>query len=170
MALAQPGPELAWANRRHLAQQLGWPDGALEACEAIEKARPDWYPGWRAANLIKGFEQPAGFYGRRRAAPDREPPAYGADAAALLAAIEAVVSCCPACGLRYPVPPGDHIPVHELPGGRRCDVHWATTTVDASSSCPECGTTVDVPVRFDVPPHKDGRGEWCRARCSQRTA
>lgn len=135
-----PGIELGWRNRRIIAARVGWPDGALEACEAIERARPDWDPTWRFANVFKGFEAPAGFYATRHAIRLRgERPVYGADPAALLAAIEAVVSCCPACGLRYPIPAGSDIPQHDVPGtDRGCGVHWSRTTVEISSGeCPD---------------------------------
>jgi hypothetical protein len=154
-----PGPELAWRNRRIIAARIGWPAGALEACEAVEKARPDWDPYWRD-----------GFYATRRGPRTRgEQPVYGADAAALLAAIEAVVSCCPACGLRFPVPAESHLPLHEVLGaGGRCDVHWSKATVAVRSDCPNCRTTLDVPTGSDVPPHQVD-GKWCWTRCSQRT-
>ena len=82
------GPELAWRNRQVLAQRLGWPAGALEACEAIELQHPDWHPSYCQANTTPGFESPAGFYATRRHARRGEPRAYGADAVALRQAIQ----------------------------------------------------------------------------------
>lgn len=64
--LLPPGPELAWRNRRLMAARGRWPDGALEVCEEIETAHPDWSVGWRSENTIRGFESPAGFYADRR--------------------------------------------------------------------------------------------------------
>ena len=81
--LPPSGPELAWRNRRVIAERLGWPAGALEACEAIEVEHPNWYPGYRQANTVPGFESPAGFYAIRRGAARGELVAYGADAEAL---------------------------------------------------------------------------------------
>jgi hypothetical protein len=127
-----PGPELAWRNRQLIAARAHWPDGALEACEQIEKARPDWCPGWRAANTIAGFEAPAGYYGIRREADRGEPAAYGATAEALMAAIEARVSECPACGARLPVRSGSRIPEHQAHGSADpCRFKWHQETIDA---------------------------------------
>jgi hypothetical protein len=44
--LDPPGPELAAKNRRLLAERLGWPDGALEACEQLDQAHIGWYTNW----------------------------------------------------------------------------------------------------------------------------
>lgn len=125
-----PGDDLAWRNRRIIAERMHWPDGALEACETIERQYPAWYPNWRPANTIKGFEAPAGYYAVRRDRRRDERPAYGADPAALLAAIKAVVSRCPRCHTRYPVPPGSDLWPHEAPTGGRCDVHWSQHTAE----------------------------------------
>jgi len=132
-----PGDELSWRNRRIIAERMRWPAGALEACEEIERTHPGWSPSWHDANIYPGFEAPAGYYALRLERNRGEGPAYGVDAAALTAAIEAVFSRCPTCGLRYPVPPDSDIPLHEAPGtGRRCDVHWSRRTVEAEpGSC-----------------------------------
>jgi hypothetical protein len=57
-----PTPTLAWRNRRVLAERLNWPAGALEACERLELEHSDLSFSWRAANTVKGFERPEGFY------------------------------------------------------------------------------------------------------------
>jgi hypothetical protein len=164
-----PGDELAWRNRRTIAERTGWPAGAVDACEQIEAAHPTWDVGWRPANTIRGFEAPAGFYATYRGtwASAR---AYGADPATVTAAIEAVRSECPECHAAFPVPAGGDIPAHES-GAGRCEISWAWRTVAPQSSrCPACNVEVDVPPGYDVPPHKIASGEdWCRARCSERT-
>lgn len=48
LPLHPPGPELAAKNRRLLAERWGWPDGALQACEKIEKLHPGWSAMWSA--------------------------------------------------------------------------------------------------------------------------
>jgi hypothetical protein len=40
-----PDPAL---NRRLIAERLGWPDGALDACTAIAAAHPTWAIYWSA--------------------------------------------------------------------------------------------------------------------------
>jgi hypothetical protein len=96
-ALPPVGPELAWRNRQIIAERLGWPAGALAACEAIELAHPAWYPNYCQANTIPGFEAPAGFYAsRRRDAVRGERTAYGATPEALREAIEAIEAPPPA--------------------------------------------------------------------------
>lgn len=52
---------LAWNNRQILADRLHWPDGALQACERIERDHPDWSISWLRENTISGFERPAGY-------------------------------------------------------------------------------------------------------------
>ena len=54
--------ELAWRNRRVLADRLGWPDGVLEDCERLDREWPRWSIGWWAESRIRGFERPAGFH------------------------------------------------------------------------------------------------------------
>jgi len=82
------GPELAWRNRQVIAERLGWPAGALEACEAIELAHPDWHPNYRQAITVRGFESPAGFYATRQHAVRHERAAYGVDPQPLRKAIQ----------------------------------------------------------------------------------
>jgi hypothetical protein len=60
--LAPTGRELARRNRIVIAKRTGWPAGAVEICEAIEEAHPDWDVDWRDENPFRGFEAPAGFY------------------------------------------------------------------------------------------------------------
>lgn len=86
----RPAPEsreLAWKNRRTLARRLGWPDGAAEACERVERAHLRWHPSWCPG------------YGRTRPRPGfyavlwkedlrLRPVIFGADGPALARAIE----------------------------------------------------------------------------------
>lgn len=53
--------ELAWNNRRVLAERLKWPAGALETCEEIERKYPGWSLFWMSENKAMGFERVAGF-------------------------------------------------------------------------------------------------------------
>lgn len=75
-------------NRRIIASRIGWPDGAVEACDKLQDAYPDWIPGWQPASTIPGFEHPAGYFASRHSRRHDEPPAYGADPLELAAAIE----------------------------------------------------------------------------------
>ena len=59
------GRELAWANRRIRAGRGHWPDGALEACERIETAHPDWAVVWLPPNPFKGFVHSARYWATR---------------------------------------------------------------------------------------------------------
>jgi len=55
--------DLQRKNGRLLAERLGWPDGAIEACERLEDEYGlcvAWYPRWRMAT--PGFDNEAGFY------------------------------------------------------------------------------------------------------------
>ncbi|WP_250034711.1 hypothetical protein [Paractinoplanes maris] len=45
-----------------IAERVGWPVGAVEACERIEELRPGLRVGWFSENTTRGFECPAGFY------------------------------------------------------------------------------------------------------------
>lgn len=75
MTLDPPGPELAAKNRRILAERVGWPGGAVEACEAFDATHPEWSATWHAGNDAR----PApGYYAVRRKAVHGEPMAYGA--------------------------------------------------------------------------------------------
>lgn len=165
-----PGEELAWRNRRIIAERTGWPAGALEACEQIQAAHPAWDVNWRDANTIKGFEAPAGFYAVRLDARGPERATYGPDPDTLVAAIEAVRSVCPVCQVVFPIPAGGEIPLHDVDGAP-CKVFWSWRTVTPqTSACPACGAEVDAPPGYDVPPHKIAPdADWCRARCSELT-
>lgn len=81
------GPELAWRNRRLIAERLGWPVGALQECEWVEREHPGWSPWWQDANEWAG--KPAGYYARRpgQSGP-RYPEPYGATPAELVKALE----------------------------------------------------------------------------------
>lgn len=76
-------------NRRVIAERIGWPDGAVEACDWIEQAYPEWIPGWQHESKIRGFERPEGYYATRQGGHSGEPDLYGATAEDLAAAIEA---------------------------------------------------------------------------------
>jgi hypothetical protein len=81
------GRELAWRNRRILAERLGWPAGALEECERIERERPGWSPWWQPANAWAG--KAAGYYARRPGeSGPRFPEPYGATPAELVEAMD----------------------------------------------------------------------------------
>jgi hypothetical protein len=74
--LHPPGPELARKNRRLIASRLGWPDGAVEACEAIDADNPRWHTSYRHADERR--KQPAGFYALHGDSTAYEPVPYGA--------------------------------------------------------------------------------------------
>ena len=82
------GPDLLRHNRRVMAERLGWPDGAVETCDWLQDAYPDWISGWQAEQAIPGFEKPAGYYASRWHRRSNEPAAYGADMLDLAVAIE----------------------------------------------------------------------------------
>lgn len=91
--LPEPGPALAWRNRRILADRCGWPAGALEECERLDPVYPRWWITWSPANDIPGFERPAGFCGTDLDYWGWHPvPACGATTAALVDAITARTS------------------------------------------------------------------------------
>lgn len=84
-------------NRRIMAARLGWPRGATEVCECLERAHPGWSVNWMRAWTVRGFEREAGFYAWRSKdrplvkdgfgyAKRRE--LYGADADAIAAALD----------------------------------------------------------------------------------
>jgi hypothetical protein len=58
---AQLPPEVQERNRELVAERLGWPDGAIEACRKVEAAHPGWYSWWSPNPW-----------------PPRDGPAYGA--------------------------------------------------------------------------------------------
>lgn len=64
--------QLAWANRRLLAERLDWPEGALEACEDIEPRHPGWSLFWAPANTVPGFEKAAGYWAIRHGMHEAE--------------------------------------------------------------------------------------------------
>lgn len=43
MTAIEPDPEL---NRRLVAERLGWPEGAAEACRELERDFPEWMVFW----------------------------------------------------------------------------------------------------------------------------
>jgi hypothetical protein len=45
------GPDLLRHNRRVLAERLGWPEGAVDACAALEAEFPRWMVFWSAGGL-----------------------------------------------------------------------------------------------------------------------
>jgi hypothetical protein len=160
-----PGRELAWSNRRLLAESLHWPPDALEACEQIEAAHPAWQVTWMSAYGRRA----AGFYATRDGHGHKERDTHGADPEALATAIEAVVSCCPECGWRILEPAGSDLSPHDIPGtAERCAVGWSRGSVPVRSRCPACASVLDVRAGSEVPPHQVD-GEWCRTQGSQRT-
>lgn len=161
----------SWRNRRVFAQRQGWPAGAVEACEAIEQAYPTWRPTWSPASIIRGFERPAGYLATRQGGTRRdEPPAFGVTPQELVADIEAHSSACVVCGELQEYPQGSKAPWHRAAQGPAFSPcrGWERPTVAIRSLCPACGTEIDVRAGSEVPPHQVD-GEWCRARCSQRT-
>lgn len=78
---------LAWHNRRAAAKRAGWPDGALEECERLDKEY-GWTVSWH----------PDGYSAIRRGRPRQKargcgyswPRVRGATPAELAAAIEAM--------------------------------------------------------------------------------
>lgn len=80
--------QLAWRNRRILADRLGWPAGALAACEALDRRFPGWHTSWAPANTAAGFEAPAGYWATDQPGyGHRAGQAHGADPNALAVAI-----------------------------------------------------------------------------------
>jgi hypothetical protein len=61
-------------DRRQLAHHLGWPPGALDTCERVERDHPGWTVSWLPPNDVPGHERPACYWARR------EWPAYEAHA------------------------------------------------------------------------------------------
>ena len=81
------GPALTARDRRLLADRLHWPDGVLEACEAVEAGHPGWHATWNPGGGTCQWAR-AGYY----ALPDNrrhdDPPAYGATPEQLREAID----------------------------------------------------------------------------------
>lgn len=42
-------PQVQDRNREIVAERLGWPDGALDACRKTEAGAPGWYCWWTPA-------------------------------------------------------------------------------------------------------------------------
>lgn len=57
--------DLAWRNRRLLAERCAWPAGVLEECERLDGEHPDWSVSWLPPNAIPGWERPAGYVAGR---------------------------------------------------------------------------------------------------------
>lgn len=79
------------ANRRLIAERLGWPTGAVEACEWIEAAAPGWHAAWSHGDGQE-WDRP-GYYAERRDWHRLDPGprwVYGETPDELLAEIEAV--------------------------------------------------------------------------------
>ncbi|GAA1028029.1 hypothetical protein GCM10009557_11570 [Virgisporangium ochraceum] len=72
--LLPPGPELFAANQRVLAERLGWPLGAVEACQSIDEEFPGWYTLYWPVHRGK----PAGYYAFHDNSNWMEPHLYGA--------------------------------------------------------------------------------------------
>lgn len=77
------GRALFVKNRRKIAEQVPWPDGALEACERLERAYPGWWITWLPTNRIKGFERDPCFWALRMLPADAQYNVYAADPDAL---------------------------------------------------------------------------------------
>jgi hypothetical protein len=89
------GPERERLNRRIIAERTGWPVGAVEACERIERDHPGRVVAWMHEYRCQtpGFDREEGFYawwrgddpGRWLAGHGhvRRAEYYGADADAL---------------------------------------------------------------------------------------
>lgn len=82
--LPEPGPELAARNRRIVAERLKWPDGAIDACERIERDHPGWnvYYAARPWPTLK-----SGYYATRLHSHRLERRLYGATANELATSI-----------------------------------------------------------------------------------
>lgn len=59
---------LAWKTRRIFAAKENWPEGALEACEALEREFPHVHPVWNKGGMAGVWHRP-GFYGTVRGLP-----------------------------------------------------------------------------------------------------
>ncbi|GGL21584.1 hypothetical protein [Mangrovihabitans endophyticus] len=85
--LPAPGPELGRRNRRLIAERLHWPDGALEACERIDRCHPGWMSTWAPGGGVEWVER--GFYAQPRLARRSDPRwLFGATPLELLAALD----------------------------------------------------------------------------------
>ncbi|MEV0646197.1 hypothetical protein AB0I28_13130 [Phytomonospora sp. NPDC050363] len=77
---------LAWKNRRVFAVRENWPEGALEACEAIEREFPKVHPVWHKGGWPGVWSEP-GFYGTVRGLPGAGRTMYAPTPEALRAKI-----------------------------------------------------------------------------------
>lgn len=84
--LRPPGPELAASNRRLLAQRGRWPEGAVQACEAIEADFPDWGVSYSHGGGATWVDP--GYYARRIRHRHMEDYEYGSTVEEIRAAIE----------------------------------------------------------------------------------
>lgn len=57
--------EMLARNRRLMAERRGWPAGALEVCERLDREHPGWSVWWRFATTEPGIEHPAGYVADR---------------------------------------------------------------------------------------------------------
>jgi hypothetical protein len=55
--MSEPPPVDPALNRRLVAERLGWPDGALEACSALEADYPAWHVFWTRGGLPRSPER-----------------------------------------------------------------------------------------------------------------
>ncbi len=74
-------------NRVILAQRLGWPDGAVEACREIERACPG-YSVWYGTGDVRE-NMPPHYSARKHDARYRDPTYRGETPAAVVAKIQA---------------------------------------------------------------------------------
>ena len=63
-------------NREIVAERLGWPGGALEACRKIEAGAPGWYCWWTSTPYPDPGFQPAYGAALIRHSPLGNPPIY----------------------------------------------------------------------------------------------
>jgi hypothetical protein len=59
--------EFSNRNRRVVAERVGWPDGAVEECERLERQHPGYSVSWRDEDRTgpATFHQERGFHGWR---------------------------------------------------------------------------------------------------------
>jgi hypothetical protein len=76
-------------NRRLLAQRLGWPEGAVEECERVDRLAPGWWTTYRPASDGAGLTLAEGYYAVRKNEHRRQRPRYAPNADELLARIRA---------------------------------------------------------------------------------
>lgn len=85
MSPAPNSAELREHNRRIIAERLGWPAGAAQACQNIEADNPGWSAYWQPADA----RHAEGWYAIHDNHFHLEPPMYGATPEQLHAAIRA---------------------------------------------------------------------------------